>query len=179
MKYLKKYKLFLEEDEFETKDTDKEDVKLSKKKLDLLRSQLAEYPSKKIGIDNIYKKYKTIKETESEIENILGSNPFLVDYNNISRISKEVDIIHNEIVLDKIKADEFKEEASLVKDSETKAIISSKLADIQNRISDKNKELEDKKKDVIDLSKELDEKMVKMRTDMEEHIKKISEPEEK
>jgi len=37
MKYLKKYQLFLEEDEFEIKDTDKEDVKLSKDKLNLLK----------------------------------------------------------------------------------------------------------------------------------------------
>lgn len=184
MKYLKKYKLFLEEDEFDIKDTDKEDVKISKEQLNLLKSQLSEYPSKKGVIEQIYKKYKTVKEAEPEIEKILGDdpelrNPFLVDYNNISRITKEVDEIHKEIVLDKIKSDDFKEESNLVSDPTTKAAINAKFSDIQNRIAEKNKKIVDKQKEVQDLKTKLEEKMNKMREDMEEHIKKISETEEK
>ncbi len=95
MKYLKKYRLFLEEDEFEVKDTDKEDVKMSKQKLNQLKTDLKEYPAKKTQIDTLYKNAKKLSDAENKIEDIIGDepelrNPFLVDYNNIARMSKEV-----------------------------------------------------------------------------------------
>lgn len=184
MKYLKKYQLFLEEDEFEIKDTDKEDVKLSKDKLNLLKKHLTEYQSKKQAIDEIYKNSQNLEETGEKIKTILGEeseerNPFLVDYNNIARITKEIDIIHKELVQDKLRADDFREESTLVKDSETKAAIVGKLTDVQNRIAEKNKKIVDKQKEIQELTTEHQEKMSQMKEDMEEYIKKISETEKK
>lgn len=184
MKYLKKYELFLEEDEFEIKDTDKADVKLSKEKLNDLRKHLTDYPGKKSAIDAVYKNSKTLEETDIKIKAILGEdselrNPFLVDYNNIARMTKEIELIHNDIVQDKLRADDFREEASLVSDSGTKATIMGKMTDIQNRIAEKNKKIADKQKQILDMTTEHTEKMAEMRSDMEEHIKKISETEKK
>lgn len=182
MKYLKKYKLFLEEDEFDIKETDKEDVKLSKEKLNLVEKQLQEYQSKKQSIDQIYKSAKTIEETGEKVKAILGDeseerNPFLVDYNNIARITKEVELIQKETIQDKLRADDFREESNLIKDPTTKAAIVGKLTDIQNRIANKNKDILDKKKEIEELSKEHQDKMGKMKEDMEDYIKKISETE--
>jgi hypothetical protein len=185
MKYLKKYHLFLEEDEFDVKETDKEDIKLAKEKLDDLEKQLAEYPSKKAAIDAIYKNSKKIEETDPKIKEILGEesedrNPFLVEYNIIARISKEVELLHDEIVQDKLKADDFKQEASMLGDNKIlKVAINAKISDVNNRIADKNKKIVEKQKEIQELSTEHNEKMGKMKEDMQEYIKKISEPEEK
>jgi hypothetical protein len=184
MKYLKKYTLFLEEDEFDIKDTDKEDVKMSKEKLNQLESQMQEYQSKKSSIDTIYKAAKTIEETKVKIEEIIGKdaenrNPFLVEYNTVARLSKEIDIIHNEIVLDKLRADDFRQEASLVKDTTTKSAINSKLSDVQNRIAEKNKKIVEKQKEISDLTLEHENKMEEMKEELENYIKKISNSEQK
>lgn len=184
MKYLKKYQLFLEEDEFQVKDTDKSDVKISKEKLNVIKQQLAEFPQKKTAIDEIYKNSKNLEELDTKIKVILGEeseerNPFLVDYNNIARMKKEVEETHKQIAQDKIRADDFREEASLVTDSETKSSITGKLTDIQNRIAEKNKKIVDTQKEILELEQKHEEKMNQMRSDMEEHIKKVSETEEK
>jgi hypothetical protein len=179
MKYLKKYRLFLEEDEFEVKDTDKEDIKMSKEKLNLLKKNLSEYNSKKSQIDTIYKSSKNLKEIENKIKEMMGDevelrNPFLVDYNNIARISKEVELIHDEIAKDKIRADDFRQEAIAVKDSTTKAAVTAKVQDVQNRIAVNNKKIVDKQKEVDELKRKLDDKREKMLSDTEDNIKKIS-----
>jgi uncharacterized coiled-coil DUF342 family protein len=180
MKYLKKYQLFLEEDEFEVKETDKEDIKMSKEKLNLLKKHLSEYEPKKGQIDTIYKSLKDIKEIEGKIKEIIGEdpklrNPFLVDYNNIARISKEVEQTHDEIAKDKIRADDFKQEANAVQDPTTKAALNAKVTDVNNRISTNNKNIVDKQKEIQELKLELDSKKEKMIADMENSIKKISE----
>ncbi len=139
---------------------------------------------KKQAIDEVYKNSQNLEETGEKIKTILGEeseerNPFLVDYNNIARITKEIDIIHKELVQDKLRADDFREESTLVKDSETKAAIVGKLTDVQNRIAEKNKKIVDKQKEIQELTTEHQEKMSQMKEDMEEYIKKISETEKK
>jgi uncharacterized coiled-coil DUF342 family protein len=179
MKYLKKYKLFLEENEFEVKDTDKEDVKMSKDKLNLLKKNISDYAGKKSQLDAIYKTSKNLDEVENKAKAIIGDdpktrNPFLVDYNNIARISKEVSMIHDEIAKDKIRADDFREEANTVQDTTTKAALNAKVQDVKNRISSNNKKIVDKQKEVEELKKEIDNEKQTMKADLEGDIRKIS-----
>ena len=98
MKHLKKYQLFLE-DNFDIKDTDKEDVKMSKEKMNDIQKDMTDYQAKKSQIENIYKKAKTIQETEELIKPIIGDaeegNPYLIEFNSICRIEKEIELIHN------------------------------------------------------------------------------------
>jgi hypothetical protein len=51
MKYIKKYKLFIEADEFDIQTTDTPDIKMAKKKMDTIEKQFVEYKTKKITID--------------------------------------------------------------------------------------------------------------------------------
>lgn len=182
MRHLKKYQLFLKEN-FDIKDTDKEDVKMSKEKMNDIQKDINEYQTKKSQISEIYKKSKTISEADELIKPIIGDaekgNQFLIEFNSICRIEKEIELIHTEIVKDKIRADDMREEASLIEDSETKAAATGKLTDIQNRISAKNKEILDKTKEFQELEKGHIKKIQDMKLDMEEYIKKISDSEQK
>jgi hypothetical protein len=180
MKYLKKYRLFLE-DSFDIKDTDKEDVKMSKEKMNDINKDISEYQSKKSQISAIYKKAKTIEEAQELIKPIIGEaeegNQFLIEFNSICRIEKEIELLHNEIVKDKLRADDMRSEANLVEDSETKAAAMGKVTDIQNRISANNKKILDKTKEFEDLEKEHIGKMEDMKKDMSDQIEKISDSE--
>lgn len=180
MKYLKKYRLFLE-DSFDIKDTDKEDVKMSKEKMNDINKDISEYQSKKSQISAIYKKSKTIEEAQELIKPIIGDakegNQFLIEFNSICRIEKEIELLHNEIVKDKLRADDMRSEANLVEDSETKASAMGKVTDIQNRIAANNKKILDKTKEFEDLEKEHIKKMEDMKKDMSDQIEKISDSE--
>ena len=67
MKYLKKYDIFLEEDEFDIKDTDAPDLKMSKEKMNSYKKWISEYSGNTSKIDNIYKNFKDPKQIESEL----------------------------------------------------------------------------------------------------------------
>lgn len=183
MRYLKHYQLFLE-DSFDIKDTDKEDVKMSKQKMNDINKEIDDYQIKKSQIDTIYQKVKTkedLDQAQELVKPIIGegekSNQFLIKLNTISRIEKEIEILHDEIVKDKIRADDMRSEANLVKDSETKASAMGKVTDIQNRIADKNKKILDKTKEFEELDKAHKKEMEDMKKDMNDYIKKISDSE--
>lgn len=182
MKYLKKYKLFLEENEFEIKDTDQEDVKMSKEKLNDLKSDISEYQSNKAKIDEIFKKNDNPEEASKEVEKLLGTedkNPFLVEYVSLVRIEKEINKLHDDNANDKIKVDDFKQELSLTKDDTTKEAVNFKISDIMNRMTKRNKDISDKEKELIDLEKKHKEKIIETDKNIKEWIQKISDPEEK
>jgi hypothetical protein len=185
MKYLKKYKLFLEEDEFEINDTDAVDVKMSKEKLNDLKSDFIEYNQKKNLIDNVFKNNKDKPElVESELKKILGEdsedrNPFLVEYTHVARSEYEIDKLHDENVKDKLRQDDFRQELSLAKEANTKVAVNSKIQDITNRISGRNKKILDIQKDITERDKEHKEKMKKMNDESKEYIKNISSSEQK
>lgn len=182
MKHLKRYQLFLE-DNFEIKDTDKEDVKMSKEKMNDINKDISEYQAKKSQIASIWKKAKTIDEAEALIKPIIGEgedgNEFLMEFNTISRIEKEISLTHEEIVKDKVRADDLRSEAALIEDSETKAAANGKVTDIMNRIAEGNKKILDKTKEFEELEKKHLEKIQDMKQNMSEYIKKISDSEQK
>jgi hypothetical protein len=185
MKYLKKYKLFLEEDEFEINDSDTIDVKMSKEKLNDLKSDFTEYNQKKNLIDNVFKNNKDKPELiESELKKILGTeseerNPFLVEYTHVAKSQYEIDKLHDDNVKDKLRQDDFRQELSLAKEDSTKVAVNSKIQDITNRIAGRNKKILDIQKDITERDKEHKEKMKKMDDESKEYIKNISSPGQK
>ena len=185
MKYLKKYKIFLESDEFEVEDTDTPDVKMSKEEMNKVGQHISEYKSKKPSIDTLYKNAKDDKEITDGLENILGKedvpdrNPFLIEYSHISKLQRDIEISQKDNVNDKIKIDDFQTELRLSTDNETKASISSKITDINNRMSQRTVKINEIQKDLLESEKIHIEKMSKMESDMKEYIENISSSEEK
>jgi hypothetical protein len=178
MKHIKKYQLFLEENEFEIKDSDDKDIKLSKQKLNDLQKYLAEYNQKKALLDKAFE-LGDPKVIESEIQKILGKdsekrNPFLVEYATVSKLKREVEKTQKENTEDKLRLDDFKQESSLAKDDTIKKSVDAKIADINSRINYRNKNILDFSKEIQTKEKELLDKMKKMTSDMRLNIRKIS-----
>ena len=191
MKYLKKYTIFLEEDEFEVKDTDQADVKMAKEKMNTIKEQFNEYNEKKSLIDQVYiktDKKKTNEEIESELKQILGDtdiqseedrNPFLVEYSTIARLKKDVDDLQTGKAEDKVKLDDFREELNLSSEASTKLLVNTKIQDINNRIGEKSTKITQIMSDINTKQKEHVAKMEKIKMDMEGYIKKISDSDQK
>lgn len=187
MKYLKKYVIFLEEDEFEVKDTDQADVKMAKEKMNTIQNQISEYNQKKPLIDQVYvktDKKKTKEEIESGLKQILGEtdiqseedrNPFLVEYSTIARLKKDVDDLQTGKVEDKVRLDDFQQELNLSTEASTKLLVNSKIQDIKNRLGEKSAKITQIMNDINIKQKEHVVKMEKIKVDIAEYIKKISD----
>ena len=72
MKYLKKYKLFKEEAEFDIQPSDETNVKKSKEELTVTDNNIKDYNKKKVTIDDIYKNSKSDEEIGKKIDTLLG-----------------------------------------------------------------------------------------------------------
>jgi hypothetical protein len=174
MKYLKKYKIFLE-DSYEIKDSDTEDVKKSKEQLNITKKQIDEYKNNKAKIVNIYKNAKSISEVNDDIEKILSTeNPFLIELANLERMKREIILFTEDNVNDKIKMDDFNSSLSLANDNESKTNINSKINDIRIRIADRNKKIIEIKSNISKYEKDHMEKMVKMTKEIDDWVSKIS-----
>ena len=183
MKYLKKYKLFTEEADFDVNITDEPDLKMAKEKLATLKTNLSDYKTKKPIIDTAYLTIKIDDDLQKKTEEIMGKtdiqsgkdrNPFLVEYLHVSNLKRKINNLQNELVKDKLSKDDFTEELSLSTESSTKASVTSKISDITNRISAKTTNIALLSKEVTDAEKELQTKMFNVEKEMQDYIKKIS-----
>lgn len=173
MKYLKRYHLFTENDDFEISNTDEPDVKLSKEKLSELKSKLSEYNSKKSSIDNLY---KSDNVDPSDLEKIVGKdenrNSFLVSYANISSMSKKVNDLKEKENKKAVELSNFKDRLSDASD-DSKPVISNKISEIESKISEIKSEISEIEKKVPELEKEHQERISKIEDDMKSWIEKI------
>lgn len=173
MKYLKKYHLFKENDNFEISDTDEPDIKLSKEKLSDLKKKLSEYNSKKSAIDNLY---KSDKVDDSELEKIVGKddekNTFLVSYSNISSMNKKLNNLKEKENKKAVELSNFKDRLTDASDN-SKPIISAKISEIESQISKLRQDIVEISKKIPELEKEHKEKMAKIEDDMKSWIEKI------
>jgi hypothetical protein len=183
MKYLKRYKLFTEEAEFDVNITDEPDLKMAKEKLDTLKTNLSEYETKKPIIDTAYLTIKIDADLQKKTEEIMGKtdiqsgkdrNPFLVEYLHVSNLKRKINNLQNELVKDKLSKDDFTEELGLSTESSVKASVNSKINDINDRISAKTTNIALLSKEVTDAEKELQTKMLNVEKEMQDYIKKIS-----
>lgn len=173
MKYLKNYQLFIENDNFEISDTDEADVKMSKEKLNDLKSKLSDYNSKKSSIDNLYKSDKI--ET-ADLEKITGKeddkNTFLVSYANIASMKKRIKDLQDKENKKAIELSKFKDRLSDASD-DSKETISERISEIKSQISEIREKISDNEKKLPELEKEHEEKMAKIENDMKSWIEKI------
>ena len=177
MKYLKKYKLFLEVT-LAVSDTDTPDVKMSKENINLLGQQLSDYKVKKVQIDGIYKNTIEDSKIESLLLSLLGNkesdrNPFLIDYLNISKIERNIRRLNEKNVDAKVRLDTFKQELLSAEDS-SKQIVTDKIANITKEISETTKKILDSSKEFKDAEVKHNEKMLKIESDIKDYISKIS-----
>lgn len=189
MKYLKRYKVFLEADEFEVKDTDAPDLKMVKEKMNTIKSQISDYKTKKNLIDNIYSnKELSDDDIEKELKSILGEtdalpeedrNPFLVEYAHLAKLERDINKLQDDNSNDKIKIDDLQQSLQLTKDDTTKKAVEFKISDIKNRMAERSAKISEIKKDLDESEKEHNDKISKMQEEMNDYIKKISSPEEK
>jgi len=189
MIHLVKYKKFKES--FDVSPTDQPDVKMAKEKMNTVEEQFKEYNQKKPLIDQVYvktDKKKTNLEIESELKKILGEtdvqsdedrNPFLVEYLTIARLHKEVDDLQNGKAEDKVKLDDFQKELNLSTEPSTKLAVNTKIQDIKNRMGQNSAKITKVMNDISTKQKEHVTKMEKIKTDMNEYIKKISDSDQK
>lgn len=187
MKYLKKYKIFLEN--FEIKDTDSPDLKMAKEKMNTIKSQMADYKTKKSLIDKLYSNTElNNSDIETELKKILGDkdiqngpdrNPFLVDYAHLSKLEREINKLQDDNSNDKIKIDDLQQSLQLTENDDTKKAVEFKISDVKNRMSERSAKISEIQKDLSKKERDHKDKMSKMESEMKEHIKKISSPEEK
>lgn len=173
MIYLKKYKKFLESDEFDITDNDKEDVKMAKEKLNSLKVKLNEYNSKKSQVDSLYKS-DNIKP--GDLEKIVGKddnrNEFLVSYANIAAMTKKIEDLKEK---DNKKAAELSEFKDRLSDAgeESKESISDRISVIGDQIKDIKSKISESSKKLPEMIKEHELKMSNLEENMKKWIEKI------
>jgi hypothetical protein len=142
MKYIKKYKLFIEADEFDIQTTDTPDIKMAKEKMDTIEKQFVEYKTKKITIDQIYLNTKDDSEIEEELQKILAKpiykmdliEIFLIEYSYLAKLKRSLDKMRQQNVDDKIKLDDFNEELREAEEQTVKESIAFKIKEINDRM---------------------------------------------
>lgn len=188
MKHLKKYDIFLEEAEFDVKDTDSPDVKIAKAKMSTIRLNLDEYRTKKSLIDKLYSEVKDPTQIESKLKEILGAtdiqngkdrNPFLVEYAHLAKLKADVESMKQQNVYDKAFIDDFNQElrdldANKSNDPAQKMVITKKISDVNKRITDRATKLTQNQSEFSKSFTEHTAKINKTGSDMTEYIKKIS-----
>ena len=188
MKYLKKYKIFLEADNFDIEDSDTPDVKMSKERMNTVKSQMGDYKIKKSQIDTLYNQSENDSDIEDGLEKILGKtdvqngvdrNPFLVEYAHLSKLERDINKLQNDNANDKVKLDDFQEQLSLSTEDTTKKAVEFKISDIKNRMSERSSKIIEIQKDLLDGEKLHKAKMLQMEKDMKKYIENISSSSEK
>lgn len=189
MKYLKRYKIFLEADEFEVNDTDSPDLKMAKEKMNTMKEQMNDYTTKKNLIDKIYSDIDVSDaDIEKELQKLLGDtdvqdeedrNPFLVEYSHLKKLERDINKLSDDNANDKIKVDDLQQTLSITEGEETKKSVEFKISDIKNRMSHRSAEISKIQKDLLTKEKEHNDRMSKMDAEMKEYIEKISTPEQK
>ncbi len=183
MKYIKKYSLFQEADDFNIQFTDTPDVKMAKEKMETIQKQFTEYKTKKPLIDQIYLNVKDDAGIEKELQKILGTtdiqngpdrNIFLIEYSYLARLKRSLDTMRKQNVTDEIKLDDFNEELRLVTEQTVKTSIAFKIKQINDRMLQRVKKITQIQQEFNLKEREHKAKMLKTESDMKEYIKKIS-----
>lgn len=173
MIYLKKYKPFLED--FEVNDTDEEDVKLSKEKLNDVKDQISYYKTNKSKVDSLFK--DPPENISDELDKIITKddkrNPFLVSYSSIARMQKKVDDLKERETKKNIELDELNDRLSDASD-DIKKDIQDRISDVREQISNIKRDISESSRKIPEIEKEHKEKMDKKEQDIKDWISKIN-----
>jgi len=182
MKYLKDYKLFLEEDEFEITDTDQPDVKVAKGELNNVQSQLAYYKQNKTKIDELYKKDALLPQSnpevlQTELNKIIGIkekiNPFLAEYSSVVGYKYRLNKLQDKDNQKAIEMSDFRKRLGLATTPDSITSLTAKINDIQIEQGKIKKELQDNMGKLPELEKQHNETIKKTEEDLKNWIEKI------
>jgi hypothetical protein len=187
MRYLKKYNIFKEENEFDVNVNDAPDIKMSKEKLTTLTDQISVFKQKKNQIDKIYVETEDDYELKKKIETLLGPeigkfedrNPFMVEYLNISDLKRRLQKVNKDNVDDKLKLDDLNQELKSATDDAQKTSIKTKISDINKRMSLSNSTISKLDQEILNSEKAMKNKMVKQEKDMKTYIKDLNDKKSK
>lgn len=183
MNHIKSYKLFLEEVEFDVLSSDSADVKVAKERMKTMETYITDYKNKKPLIDKIYTEIKDPKKIEDELKKVLGQtdvmngkdrNPFLVEYTHVAKLNADVTQMSKDNLNDKIKLDDFQQELRYAKEQTVKDVVTKKIADLNKRMLDRTKNIQTLSNQYRQSLKEHIDKMGKIKKEMSDNIKKIS-----
>ena len=182
MKYLKNYKIYLEDLRIE--DTDSKSISMAKERINKIQDQLKEFKSKNSKLETIYKnmdlKGDDLKrEVEkiippSDTNNGVDRNPFLVSISQVYRLERKIKDLHNTNTNDKLKVDDFQQSLRDVSDDSVKQQTEEKIKNVKNKISDRISKINDIEKEVSEKEKEHKDKMKEIESELKEKIDEIS-----
>jgi predicted nucleic acid-binding Zn-ribbon protein len=183
MRYLKDYKSYNEEADFDPQAADTPDVKMSKEELVAIMNQIKLFKSKKSQIDQIYLSAKDDNDLQTKINQVVGPqistkedrNPFMVEYLTVSNLKRKIDKIKKDVVEDKIKLDDFGEDLKDATEGDVKTDLNQKISDITKRINMSNTSISKLTNEITAAEKSLNTKMDKQEKSMKDYIKNITD----
>jgi hypothetical protein len=170
MKYLKKYRLYLEE--VDVKSTDSPNLQLSKDRLNTEQEEIGEFNKLKPKIEKIYKDEKDPEIIKQKVDELLGDkeNSYVSYYRAILNREEEFSTIQDKIL--KLTQDVNNDKqllSSSTPNSDNKSTIMSVKSQIADREMEKSKNISKLSKLKVDIDKE--EKELKQK--MQDNVKGI------
>lgn len=194
MKYLKKYKPFLEDKEdfpyqsYEPiekhlmyDDNDSSEVEKAKEKLNLLKDTIAEYNAKKKNLENlVMDNIEDSKDISKNIEDIVGENKLLSMYLSIVNFMAQIKKMQNRLEYYNQLKTERKADISSVnklsnkeeREQQTERL-ENEIKEIDDKMSEMNEKVKDLEKKIQDDEKELNEYINTKKQEYSENINKI------
>lgn len=165
MKHLKYF------EDFQILDSDTQDVKNSKERMNKLSDQLRDYKSKKSRVDSIFSdKNATSEVIKSKIDAIIGvdsdkKNPFLVDYTSVVRLRYDIEKSLDKTNTDRKEISDLQRDLSGA-DNTSRDSINKRIRDIQDTISGRNKDINDKRNKLSAMERDHKKKMDDIQKDI-------------
>lgn len=173
MKYLKRFKLFVESSDFKIEDSDSSDVKISKERLNKIKKHLGDYKQKKNKIETLYKKDDV---SSDELIKIIGKdeeeNDFLREYANIVSMERKLYNLKNKEDLKNAELSNMKLRLDNAND-ESKESIQNAINNLTNNINEIKSKIDEINKNLPDLEKKHEVKMKNIEKEIQEYIKNI------
>lgn len=180
MKYLKNYKSFNEEAEFEVDAMSPANAENTKSINDLnkVKKDIDGYNKYKGNIDTIYKTSKTDAEIETKLKNLLGDdndrNPFLDNYITVASDERKVKTMVDNRVANKLKVSEYNDLISMSDNPTQKTAMQLEITKLNNKISMDEKSLTKLKSDIEKRKKDIKDNISDIEKSMQSNIKNIS-----
>ena len=180
---IKKYKIFIKE-KYTIDQNDQTDMASSKIYFNKSESDIKEFLSKKITIDNIYATYtdekdlisklfsqKLIPTNTSNKKQIQFTNPLIGMYSQSAEKKRELKSIEDKL---KSQKDSLVEKQSMISQNpDTREALNADIQYIQSKISDLSKQVSKMNSDIVTLERNTEQKLKQMKIDLTNNKKKI------
>lgn len=189
MRHINNFKKFFED--IAVNLTDDPAIKIAKQSYNTTQVNLTEYKSKKDQLSKIYTTTNPKdgsllyddKSIQIEVDKVLGKtdtnsgkdrNPFLSELVILLDLQRRIERMKKTNVDDKLMLDDLKQNIIGETNEKTKADLSKRVGEINNRISLNTSDISKLNNEYTTSKKTFDDKMLKMATDLQTSVKKIS-----